>query len=146
MGDVPISPPVAMVKKPGGKLRPGRGFSIGEVKAVGLTVDEARLLGIYVDTRRRTVWDWNVKALQEYLKAVANVNDVKELPEPTLPKLAEVKRKRGRAFRGLTPAGRRARGLMSVKLKETHRYKWRRKQRQRELKLRHEAVFHKGGD
>lgn len=141
-----ITPPKAMVKSPKGELRPGRGFSIGEVKAVNLTVEEARLLGISVDTRRKTTWDWNVKALKEYLNTVVNVNDPSQLPLPTLPKSILIKAKRGRAFRGLTPAGRTSRGLRSVGLKETHRYKWRRKQRQRELKLRHEAVFHKGGD
>jgi len=47
---VSINPPVAMVKSPrGGEVRPGRGFSIGEVKAVNLTVEEARLLGIPVE-------------------------------------------------------------------------------------------------
>jgi len=143
---VSINPPVAMVKLPrGGEVRPGRGFSIGEVKAVNLTVEEARLLGIPVDARRKTTWEWNVKALQEYLNKVVNITDVSQLPLPAEAKRVAIKPKRGRAFRGLTPAGRRARGLLSVGLRETHKYKWRRKQRQRELKLRHEVVFRKGG-
>jgi LSU ribosomal protein L13E len=104
-----------MVKSPrGGEVRLGRGFSIGEVKAVNLTVEEARLLGIPVDTRRKTTWEWNVKALQEYLSKVVNVTDVSQLPLPAEAKRVAIKPKRGRAFRGLTPAGRRARGFLAL--------------------------------
>ncbi|MCC6014431.1 MAG: 50S ribosomal protein L15e [Desulfurococcaceae archaeon] len=47
---------------------------------------------------------------------------------------------RGRVFRGKTMAGRRMRGLLRSRgLKGTHHYKWRKKQRERELKRRHEA-------
>ncbi len=141
-----INPPVAMVKSPrDGKMKQGRGFSISEIKAVNLTINEARLLGIPVDVRRKSTWEWNIKALQEYVSKVINITDVSQLPLPSIPKRGRIKPKRGRAFRGITPAGRRARGLLSVGLKETHRYKWKRKQRQRELKLRHEVVFRKGG-
>jgi large subunit ribosomal protein L13e len=37
------------------------------------------------------------------------------------------------------------RGLMSVKLRETHAHKWKKKARERALKRRHEAVRAKGG-
>jgi len=46
---------------------------------------------------------------------------------------------RGRVFRGKTSAGRKTRGLVSARLRETHRYKWKKKQKERELKKRHEA-------
>ncbi|MGC8571277.1 ribosomal protein L13e [Caldivirga sp.] len=141
-----INPPTAMVKSPkDGKIKQGRGFSVTEIKAVKLTVNEARLLGIPVDTRRKSTWEWNIKALQEYISKVINVTDASQLPLPSVPKRRVIKPKRGMAFRGVTPAGRRARGLLSIGLRETHKYKWRRKQRQRELKLRHEVVFRKGG-
>jgi LSU ribosomal protein L13E len=64
-----VPPPDPLVRKPrlissggvlGSEWRVGRGYSVGEVKAVGLTVSEARLLGITVDTRRDSVWDINV--------------------------------------------------------------------------------------
>ena len=47
---------------------------------------------------------------------------------------------RGRVFRGKTAAGRRMRGLLRSRgLKGTHKYKWKKKQKERKLKKRHEA-------
>ncbi len=140
-----VQAPTAIVKVPrlikyGGLpprlYRPGRGFSIGEIKAVGLGVKEARMLGIYVDERRKTVHEENIWALAEYLKKIL---EGAEPDRPKLPQVIEIKPKKRRVFRGLTPAGRRARGLMSVKLRETHRYKWKKKAKERKLKKRHEA-------
>ena len=69
-------PPVAIVKKPrlvkhgpvDPGTRPGRGFSLGELREAGLTPEKARKLGIYVDKRRKTVHEWNVKALKDYVE------------------------------------------------------------------------------
>jgi len=47
---------------------------------------------------------------------------------------------RGRVFRGKTAAGRRMRGLLKSRgLRGTHKYKWKKKQKERMLKKRHEA-------
>ncbi len=48
-------------------LREGRGFSIPEIREVGLSIKEAQLLGIPVDKRRRSKWEWNIEALRKYL-------------------------------------------------------------------------------
>lgn len=54
---------------PGTKV--GKGFSLGELERVGLDVKRALKLGIPVDKRRKSVWDWNVQALREYLSEVS---------------------------------------------------------------------------
>lgn len=63
--------------------------------------------------------------------AVCNDPDIKWICE---------KQNRGRVFRGLTSAGKKMRGLRRGRgLKDTIKHKWRRKQKERELKKRHEA-------
>jgi large subunit ribosomal protein L13e len=58
-----MSEPV--VRSPGlRKLREGKGFSVGELRAAGLTLKEAEELGLRVDRRRRSVHSWNVELLR----------------------------------------------------------------------------------
>ncbi|ABL88815.1 LSU ribosomal protein L13E [Pyrobaculum islandicum DSM 4184] len=120
------------------KWRVGRGFSIGELKAVGLNIYQARILGIPVDERRRTEWLHNIETLRKWLIDILEGKAAP--PEPTFPRTIRVKQKRGRAFRGLTSAGRRSRGLISTRFKETHNYKFKKKARERRLRKRHEAT------
>lgn len=47
--------------------RRARGFSPGELKEAGLTVDQARRLGLAVDLRRRSKHEENVKRLKDIL-------------------------------------------------------------------------------
>ncbi|MEM3727718.1 MAG: ribosomal protein L13e [Candidatus Bathyarchaeia archaeon] len=56
-----------LVFKKGGKQRLGKGFSLGELKEVKLSLKQALKLGIAVDSRRRTVHEDNVKSLKEFL-------------------------------------------------------------------------------
>ncbi len=73
-----VERPKAIVKKPrlikyGGAdpgTRVGRGFSKGELEAVGLDFKKALKLGIPIDKRRRTVHEWNIKILKDYLEKI----------------------------------------------------------------------------
>ncbi len=59
--------------------------------------------------------------------------------DPELGWVASGKHK-GRPFRGLTSAGKKMRGLRKSRgLKGTHKYKWKKKAKERKLKKRHEA-------
>ncbi|ACB39629.1 ribosomal protein L13e [Pyrobaculum neutrophilum] len=118
------------------RWKTGRGFSLGELKAVGLNVEQARLLGLPVDERRDSTWPQNVEALRKWL---VDLLEGRTQP-PSISRVEVVKQKRGRAFRGLTAAGRRSRGLMTTKFRETHNYKYHKKARERRLKKRHEAT------
>ncbi|CCH59701.1 hypothetical protein TBLA_0B08850 [Henningerozyma blattae CBS 6284] len=56
------------------KVRAGRGFSLAEIKAAGLTAAYARTIGIAVDHRRQNtnqaIFDANVQRLKEYLSKI----------------------------------------------------------------------------
>jgi len=52
------------------KLRVGRGFSVSELKAVGLDVKRARGLGLKVDERRDSCHEENVRMLREFLAKI----------------------------------------------------------------------------
>lgn len=64
---------IAIVKKPllRGKQKPkspfkkGRGFSLLEIKSAGLTIAEARRLGLPVDSRRRSLHNVNIEKLKQ---------------------------------------------------------------------------------
>ncbi|MCE4611169.1 MAG: 50S ribosomal protein L15e [Desulfurococcales archaeon] len=59
--------------------------------------------------------------------------------DPELKWVASGKHK-GRPFRGLTSAGKKMRGLRKSRgLKDTHKYKWKKKAKERKLRKRHEA-------
>ena len=49
------------------RSREGRGFSLGELKAVGLSFKKAKKLGIPIDTRRRSAHEENVEKLRKLL-------------------------------------------------------------------------------
>lgn len=61
------------------RLRTGRGFSVLELKAVGLDVKKARKLGLRVDERRNSCHKENVKVLKEFFgKGLSNLEGCRE--------------------------------------------------------------------
>jgi len=82
----------AMVRTPIRRPRPrrGRGFSLEELRAAGLTSSEAKGLGIYVDRRRGTAHPENVEVLKENYGAVIPLTAIKGIGEATEKKLIEV--------------------------------------------------------
>jgi len=58
-----------VVKSPdSNSLRTGRGFSRKEISEAGLTVYEARSVGLVVDLRRRTAYSENVEMIEQYIE------------------------------------------------------------------------------
>lgn len=107
------------------KMRDARGFSAGEVKAAGLTSSEVRRVGFYVDERRQSYRQDNVKVLKELVKQVSKLQGIHPKPKYATQSTMTSGPHKGRAFRGLTPAGRRSRGYYKIGVGETHRHKWR---------------------
>lgn len=59
-----------IVYKPGTRRRGrrvGKGFSLGELQAVGLDFKRALKMGLRIDKRRRSVHKENIKVLKELL-------------------------------------------------------------------------------
>ncbi len=107
------------------KMREAKGFSKGEVEAAGFSAEEVRRVGFYVDERRQSNRKDNVKTLKELVKQASKIEGIH--PEPKYAghaRMASGPHKR-RAFRGMTPAGRKSRGLYKIGLRESHRHKWR---------------------
>lgn len=72
------------VKSPrDGRPKKGRGFSIEETTQAGLTIDDARRMGLIVDLRRKTAHPENVKALNQYMKDLEEL--VAKLAEEATP-------------------------------------------------------------
>ncbi|MEM2557615.1 MAG: ribosomal protein L13e [Candidatus Bathyarchaeia archaeon] len=67
----------------GRRKRFGKGFSVGELKAAGLSVREALALKIPVDVRRRTSHEENIRVLREYIAIVSRKEGLKE-PAPSI--------------------------------------------------------------
>jgi large subunit ribosomal protein L13e len=51
----------------------GRGFSRGETSQAGLTVDDARKMGLIVDLRRTSIYPENIEALKQYMKDLEEI-------------------------------------------------------------------------
>jgi large subunit ribosomal protein L13e len=97
-----VSPTVYGKKGP----RDGKGFSKPELGEIGISSDEAFRLGIPVDKRRGTKYDENVERLRSYVEEAKKAGI--RISRPKI----ESKPKRGRAYRGLTSAGKKVRGLV----------------------------------
>ena len=66
-----------------GRPKRGRGFSKEETTQAGLTIEEARRMGLIVDLRRKTVHPENIDALKQYMKDLENL--VASLAEEAVP-------------------------------------------------------------
>lgn len=66
------------ILKPDERQRMGRGFSREELKKAGVNLQEARLIELPIDMRRRTAHDENVEAVKVY----AAVEKTKRVPKP----------------------------------------------------------------
>ncbi len=76
------------VKSPNdAKPRRGRGFTSGELKDAGLSIKEARDMGLLVDVRRKTNHPENVEILKNYVKEMEQLVEAilaEEEAKPTI--------------------------------------------------------------
>jgi large subunit ribosomal protein L13e len=56
------------ITKQNGKRKQGKGFSPDELKAAGISKQQARQAGLSVDMRRKTSHDENVAAIKAHAK------------------------------------------------------------------------------
>jgi|GEM_PF-965751 len=83
---IEVEVPKPIVKKPGIVkfkgidigVRIGRGFSIGELKAVGIDVKLAKQLNIPVDSRRKGVHEENIESLRKFIEEIREVIEAKK--------------------------------------------------------------------
>lgn len=104
------------------KSRVGKGFSLGELKEAGVSREQVKALGIYIDERRRSVHKENINLLKQFIEAYKEG----KILAVTRKKKVGASPQSGRVFRGLTPSGRKSRGLVKSRYKESHKRKWKR--------------------
>lgn len=121
-GKAPHSYPTVLGK--GKTPRKGRGFSLGELNEAGVSLEEARRLGIYVDKRRSTVHPENVEVLGDLADLIRQGRLFPQVKSKPAERGWMGSPARGRAFRGLTSAGKKSRGLRKVKLRRHPQHKW----------------------
>jgi len=78
-----------VVFKSDGKQRSGRGFSLKELKKVGLDLAEAKRLEIPIDRRRKTFYGQNVEAVKAYAEKKKAEAKPKQKPQSPLKKKAK---------------------------------------------------------
>lgn len=80
---IEIPPPVVKTPKIAKKrgletyLRIGRGYSIGEIREVGLTLQLAKQLNVPIDVRRRSIHQTNIENLRKFLDQISVLINVK---------------------------------------------------------------------
>lgn len=79
------------IRKPDGKKRIGKGFSIEELRKAGLNKADAKRLEIRVDPRRKTAHDANVSELKTF--AEQQKAKAKAVPKPKPVELEKGKKK-----------------------------------------------------
>lgn len=57
-------PIVTRIHKGKPRVREGRGFSLAELRSVGVSLDKARKLKIPIDLRRKTAYESNVEVVR----------------------------------------------------------------------------------
>jgi len=60
-----VKPTITIQK---GKKKQGKGFSINELKAAGISKQQARQAGLAVDIRRKSTHDENVDTIKTHVK------------------------------------------------------------------------------
>ncbi len=68
----------------------GKGFSRTELSQAGISIKRAVKLGILIDKRRRTSYEFNIEMLKEFLELIKEEKEEKKLK--AMEKLKEIKK------------------------------------------------------
>ena len=100
---------ISPIVERGIRVREGKGFSKDELVAVGLTLGNAKNLGIPADPKRGSSHEENIEALKEFLEETKDL-EIK-VSKPKMTSKPHV----GRAYRAMTSAGQKIKGLRKNK-------------------------------
>jgi len=73
-------------------MRPGRGYSLRELKQAGLTITIAKQLGVPIDLRRRSLHQHNVNMLKEFLSKISPLLSAVKTKPAKLPQKAQTRK------------------------------------------------------
>jgi ribosomal protein L13E len=88
---------IATITKQNGKQKPGKGFSVNELKEAGLTRQDARQIGFPVDGKRKSTHAGNVETIKAHAESHKEEAKAKAAASPAVKTEATEKKPKKKA-------------------------------------------------